>query len=353
MCGFQSQVKGSNPITSSSGLNRRHTRSLQSFSPERALWLTWIHQLRNNDIAAALSVELCELIAPWRSRILRYLWCSYKTSIVLARRRPRFLFAQNPSLVLVILLLAYKPLFRYRLILDSHNAGLFPLEGRYAFLQALSRYFQRRADLNIVSNERLAEHVAASRGKSFVLPDPIPTIPDLAPLSLKGTKKILFICSFAADEPYREVFMAARHLIPHVHIYVSGDHTRVPLTIRQTVPPNVSFTGYVSDAEYVRYLRSVNAVLVLTEREDCLVRGAYEAVAAEKPMILSDHEVLRSFFGQHIVYTQNNAEQICKNILLALSKEDELRTHIGDLGERLRRQWAPKIEQLRQVLNEL
>jgi hypothetical protein len=45
-------------------------------------------------------------------------------------------------------------------------------------------------------------------------------------------------------------------------------------------------------------MRSVDATIVLSERENCLLCGAYETVASEKPMILSNKEALRNYFDK-------------------------------------------------------
>jgi glycosyltransferase involved in cell wall biosynthesis len=323
------------------------------FPSQRSLWLTWMHQRRNDDIAAALGVELFEILAPFRNRILRYLWCSYQTFVKLSRKNPEFVFAQNPSIILAVLLLALRPLFRYRLILDDHNAGVFPLEGEYAVLQAVSRYLLRKADLNIVTNPAIAQYVTANGGRAVVLPDPVPNLPDLPPRLLMGTKQVLFVCSFSRDESYGEVLSAARYLPPKVVIYVSGDSSRLPPAVRAEVSPNIVFTGYVSDREYTQYLQSVNVVLVLTHRENCLVRGAYEAIAARKPLILSNRRALRRFFGEEVLYTENRAADISKTILSALAREDELRARMRKLDDRLRKDWLPMLAKLRETLSQM
>jgi hypothetical protein len=64
--------------------------------------------------------------------------------------------------------------------------------------------------------------VEINGGKSFVLPDKIPDLPRIKTLPLKGKYKFLFICTFASDEPYNEVFEAARCVGPDICIYVSG-----------------------------------------------------------------------------------------------------------------------------------
>ena len=56
-----------------------------------------------------------------------------------------------------------------------------------------------------------------------------------------GPLQVVFVCSYAPDEPYLELIEAARLLGPAVTIYITDDHRRLPATLR--VPPNVRLTG--------------------------------------------------------------------------------------------------------------
>ena len=144
----------------------------------------------------------------------------------LMRVSPRRVWFLNPSLVLSLLMLAYARARRAFLIVDAHNAGISPLEGRVPLLNALSRLLQRRADLTVVTNAPLAEHVAANGGRPFVLPDPIPHLDGFESERLGGQANLLFICTYAMDEPYAEVFAAARSLSPTIRIFVSGNYAK-------------------------------------------------------------------------------------------------------------------------------
>ena len=57
--------------------------------------------------------------------------------------------------------------------------------------------------------------------------------------------------------------------------------------------------------EYVSMLYSVDATIDLTNRENCLVCGAYESVAAGKPMILSKTQALMEYFNKGAVYVEH------------------------------------------------
>ena len=47
-----------------------------------------------------------------------------KTIVILLAKRPQILVVQNPSAFLTILAIILKPLLRYFLVVDAHNAGV-------------------------------------------------------------------------------------------------------------------------------------------------------------------------------------------------------------------------------------
>ncbi len=60
-------------------------------------------------------------------------------------------------------------------------------------------------------------------GRPFVLPDPIPELPaGVAPDGAAGKLQVLFICTYASDEPYSAVVQAAGAFIDQAQIYITG-----------------------------------------------------------------------------------------------------------------------------------
>jgi hypothetical protein len=84
----------------------------------------------------------------------------------------------------------------------------------------------------------------------------------------------------------------------------------------------VILTGYLSEEEFDRYLLSCDVVLDLTTRDNCMVCGAYEGVAAEKPLLLSDNEATAAYFTDGVELTNNSAVDICEKLVLMLSQLD-------------------------------
>jgi len=217
-------------------------------------------------------------------------------------------------------------------------------------LMGISRFIQRHADLTIVTNEGLQKHVIANKGRPFILPDKIPDILSSTTLrQLKGRANLLFICSYAADEPYEAVIQAAEDLPDDIRIYVTGNYKKAS-RLPAILPPNVELTGFVPVEEFEALLNSADATIDLTTRENCLVCGAYESVAAEKPMILSDTKALRDYFNIGAIYTTHTAVAIQNAIVEAIDRKEELTAQIKRLKKDRIASWDLQRQLIEQYL---
>jgi glycosyltransferase involved in cell wall biosynthesis len=274
---------------------------------DRVLALSWFEHRRTRELCAGLGIELALLETRYRG-VRRYLLLAMRTIALLVRRRPRVLLVQNPSLVLGALSVAVRRVFGYRLIVDAHNEAVVPYANRQPGLTALSRWVIRSADLTVVTNRQLAEIVRNQRGTPFVLPDRIPTPAPGTVRQLGGSFNVVLIATFARDEPIEAVFEAVRGA--DLQLYVTGNRSELDDGIAAHAPPNVQFTGFLSDEDYWGLLRSVDAIVDLTLKADCLVCGAYEALALGKPMLLSRNAAGVELFGDGAIFTDNSPQDI-------------------------------------------
>ena len=132
--------------------------------------------------------------------------------------------------------------------------------------------------------------------------------PATAQPPLQGPFNVVLIATHARDEPVAQVFEAVRGT--DVHLYVTGNPQRMAPALADTVPDNVHFTGFLPDAEYWALLRSADGIIDLTLMPDCLVSGAYEALAVGTPMLLSNNRASMELFGNAATFTDNTAADI-------------------------------------------
>jgi glycosyltransferase involved in cell wall biosynthesis len=180
-------------------------------------------------------------------------------------------------------------------------------------------------------------------GRGFVLQD---AIPDLRRHILGTTSKsggVVFICRFNPDEPVKEVIEAARLLGSETTIYVTG---RVRPEVRAwNLPANIKLTGFLPEKDYLALLQGADAVLVLTTRDHTLTCGAYEGLAFQKPLVLSDKPALRSYFGEDLVYVDNTAESIAAGIRRVYSAKHVYDVASATAAERLDVNWRTRFRE--------
>ena len=232
--------------------------------------------------------------------------------------------------------------FAKSLVVDAHNEGVRPFNARYNCLLPIYRFIQRRADLTIVTNEKLAHFVQENRGRAIVLPDKIPQLKRPRRIGLKGEVNIVFICTFEKDEPFREVIAATRLLKDKIHLYITGRYEKISENLMGSAASNLTFTGFLSEQDFADLLFSCDAIMDLTLMEDCLVCGAYEAVSLGKPMILSDTQALRQFFHAGAVYTANDRESIASAMHQMADKRERLQAESRALKESLETEWQTR-----------
>jgi glycosyltransferase involved in cell wall biosynthesis len=304
------------------------------------VWITWEIQRRNRSMSLLLGVSLYEMITS-RKGFSRYVELVIRTFCLVARKNPNRVFIQNPSIVLNMFILLLKPVFRFRLIVDEHNAGIYPLEGRSRLLNFFARTIVRFADIVIVTNQSLADVCEEWGGNPVIKPDPLPTLQMSG--SDDGDNKciansespftFLFICSWATDEPYEELIKSASKLDQQdMELRITG---RFPDRFKCGVAKNVKLLGFLTEEDYVRELFTCSAVIVLTNRENCLNCGAYEAVSAGKPGVLSDKEILRSYFHQGFIFTTNNSVDIARAVYDVKDQADALQRKVQVLRHEL------------------
>ncbi|CAN5737920.1 glycosyltransferase [soil metagenome] len=279
----------------------------------------------------------------------RYFKASMRTMRLLFDRTPTIIFAQNPSIVLAAMIVIYGKQRGRVAVIDAHNAALERLEDANV-LGFVSRWLVRHAFLTLVSNAALATLVEAKGGRAAVLPDPLPKFSPRPIVSLRGSYNVLFICTWAADEPYEAVLEAARGLPEDIHIYVTGSSRGRECSIEGGVPDNVSLTGFVPEDAFEDLLHSVDLVVDLTTREDCLVCGAYEGVAAGTPLLLSDTQALREYFDSGTLFTDNSRDDISRRIVEARARHEELRMEILELSGRIPQRWADHLRAVEELL---
>lgn len=293
-----------------------------------------------------LNADLHEVVSPYKNSVVRYVYCALRTLLLLYKLKPRVLIVQNPSVVLGLWCLPLRFFWGFKLIVDAHNAGIYH---ENVFVAWLNKLLMRSADLTIVTNQALAQVVMGNRGAAFVLPDPLPNFPEEYRRLQIVPNTAMFVCSWASDEPYVNVFDAAK-LTPEIAYAVTGASKGREKDYGAPLPDNVTLTGYLSDEAYERLLHQSMVVIDLTTRDNCMVCGAYEAVAAQTPLITSDNSALRAYFESGTVFCDNSTESIAAAVAAVQAEFGRYKSEITELSYLLERSWQEQVSALKLIL---
>ena len=312
--------------------------------------VSWQEHRRTREICANLGIELHELCT--RSRGLRrYAELVPRTVSLFARNRGKTVIVQNPSLVLTLLAVLVRPLFRLRVIMDAHNEAVEPYLNPSAAIRKLTHWLLGRANYVIVTNRHLAQVVSAKRGHPIVLADRIPEAPAAVAAARDARFRVVFVCTFARDEPLDEVLAAAGALGADYEFLVTGNDKHLPANVRAAAPSNVRFTGFLSEQDYWAALRHSDLVVDLSLIDNCLVCGAYEALAVGTPMVLSGSAASQELFGTAACYTDNSAASIASAVGEARGKVATLRAQATAVRDRMTQTWEQQASALRTLLD--
>lgn len=311
------------------------------------IWISWEGQRRTVILSKEFNAKLF-ILESKKSKVFRYLELSFKTISLLLKEKPRYVFAQNPSIILAALVCTLKKPLKFTSIIDRHTN--FKIEHRdswnpkWLVFRCLSNYSLKMSDYTIVTNKYLKLLIRNYSKQTIVLPDRIPILTTDGSTeheSPTGIHRAFFVCTFADDEPYREVFEAFRDL-PDIHLEVTGNYRKGLTNLEiEALPDNIKLLGFVSNQSYINHLHECDFTIVLTNQEFTLNCGAYESLAANKPMLLSNTKAIRSYFTFGANYTQDSsAENIREEIRSLINELQKQRDDIKKNLPQMKSEWS-------------
>lgn len=315
------------------------------------VWISWETQRRSIELAKTLN---CKLYLFKSSGILRYPRNIINTFKVICNASTHTIFVQNPSMILATVVCIYKYISKKKVIVDRHSTFFLDSTNRYSIksiiFRALHKFTIKNADLTIVTNKYLANIVEEMDGNAFVLPDKLPEINQTKNYDVDGQFNVLLISSFGEDEPIEEVFKAMEKVnVKNLKLYVSGNYNKLTKALKLNVPSNVVFTGYLEEQDYMNLLYSVDAIMVLTTEDYCMLCGCYESVSVCKPIITSNKSVLQDYFKGSI-FVDNNSEDIINGIYDLVDNYEFYKENVIKLKSILEDKWCRKLNEMESLI---
>ncbi len=276
----------------------------------------------------------------------KYVLQAVRTLQVLFARRPGLVFVQNPPFVCGLVVHIYCRVTGAAFVLDYHSAAFASI---WNWALPIQRFLARRAIANTVTNQHWADVVRSWSADALVLGYPLAGFALGEPFPVQAGFNVVFICTFADDEPVEAVLKAAGQL-PDVHFYITGDARRAPAHVLASAPPNVVFTGFLSEERYAGLLREAQVLVALTTRDHTLQCGGYEAVSLGKPLITSDWPFLREAFSKGTVHVLNTAEGIRDGVQVARKIHPSLENEMQAFREEIKKEWRAQLDILEEVI---
>ena len=276
----------------------------------------------------------------------KYVLQGLRTWQVLLTEHPRVVHVQNPPFVCGLVVYLYCRFTGAQFVLDHHSAAF---ARAWDWAVPVQKFLAQRAITNIVTNQHWANLIGSWNAHALIMGDPFLALPPGEMFHVEPGFNIAFVGTFAPDEPLEAALEAAARL-PSVHWYITGDARRKPKSFFDTLPTNVSCTGFLPDAQYVGLLQAVDAVMVLTTRDHTLQLGGCEAVAAGQPLITSNWPFLQDFFSKGTIYVANTADGICNGVLAMQQEKGRLEDEMARFRDAARREWAAQFAQLSKLV---
>jgi exopolysaccharide biosynthesis WecB/TagA/CpsF family protein len=304
---------------------------------------------RSAEIAAALGGEAAcffdrRLTRRWLVP-LRYLISAVLTARYLWRRRPRAVIATNPPLIPGYVAWAYGAAFARPVVLDTHPAGFGAQGDRVSGrLQAAHRWLARRVTATMVTDPHWVGQLEAW-GADGVVVHEAPPLWTVGPARVPGPRPVvLFAGTFGGDEPVEALLGAAR-LCSEADIWVTGDPRRSTPGLLDDLASNVTLTGFLGREDYPRAMDEADVVITLSTEPTSVMRAAYEAVYAGRPLVVSDWPGLKALFP-YAVTVANDPEDIARGLREVLARHDDLRAAAGDARQVQMHRWEEQREAL-------
>ena len=318
--------------------------------PSECLALAWFYHRRFESLTPPLGIPRVVLSTRVR-KPFREILLSFRTLRLLLNSRPKVVLVQNPSLICTLLIALLRPFFGYQIVVDAHGDAVIPYAHNWKVVRAVTFFLLKYAALTIVTNLGLAARVLAHGGRPFVLCDNLPTVSEHCRSDLGPGKHVMFISTYASDEPHAELFQAAEMLRSKgVTFHVTGKVRSDTLSRLPPKPDNVVLTGFLAEHDYWRLLVSCDVVVDLTTMPDCLVCGAYEAIAAGRALVLTDNAPSRELFENAALYTENCASAIAARVTDALMRQAELEAAAQRHAVKMQSTWDLKARGLTRLI---
>ena len=225
------------------------------------------------------------------------------------QERPSILILQLPQGPLLLEGVLLKKNFNCKIVVDVHTGFVYGHTLKGLILNKAFNKLLHYVDLVIVHNDDILDILHPSIiEKTEVVYDPWMFIQSTEQTSLKD-RYLVFPASFSPDEPLAEV-LSAVNKYKNIKVVVTGNFYRNPSLLHFS-SSRIEFVGFLNRQDYEKLLANSYGIITGTKDEYTLMMSAWEAVAFQKPLLLSYTKTLKNMFDDYAVfYNWKNRESI-------------------------------------------
>ena len=251
-----------------------------------------------------------------------YIQGFYNTFLKYLKERPATLILQLPQGPLLLEGILLKKNFNCKIVVDVHTGFVYGHTFKGLIINKPFNKLLNYADLVIVHNNEILDLLHPSIiAKTEVVYDPWMFI-QLTEQPSSDDNYLVFPASFSPDEPLLEVLSAVNEY-KKIKVVVTGNYYRNPSLLRFS-SSYVEFTGFLSREDYEKLLLNSSGVITGTNNEYTLMMSAWEAVAFQKPLILSETRTLRNMFDGYAFFYSWKSRKSILNVLPKVFSERDL-----------------------------
>jgi glycosyltransferase involved in cell wall biosynthesis len=281
---------------------------------------------------------------------IRYFYLLFWTITALIKSKPGVIFVSTPPTFCPIIVFAYAKFFNCAYVVDASHTATMAYWRKVPFGFWFNKLVMNQSLATLVHNECIKKLTDKQGIDSIVLETKVPELQVTNEKTIADNFTVLAPCSFDADEPIDEIFSAAE-LMPDINFSVTGSYARLNKEKVNRCPTNLTLTGFLSERDYDLLLNSVDVVLVLTT-DDYPVRprGASEAIAAEKPLIVSLNQATKSHLNKGTILIDNTTEEITQGIFKMKNQYEQYKSEIKQLKDERISQYKLEMRELNNLI---
>jgi len=307
---------------------------------KRWLFLGWSYSRRSEDIAIIMGIEYFYFPLSQRIRFFQFPLLFIKTLLFLSKKRPEVIFIQHPPVHAILPVFLYCLFTKTQFIIDSHiipGTTITEKPHHHIYL-LLHRFYSYYAAVTLFHSDVILKRFKRWRCRCMVLENPVRNLEIKGNFPVRERPAVGMVSSFSPDEHILDVIESAKKL-KDVYFYITGKKNKIPPGLVKSAAENICFTGYIKGDDYYEFLKSMDTVIVLTDREESALLGAYETISCGTPLVLSDTWIMRYYFPIGAIFVENRKEAIGKGIRKALEENEKLRREMRELkGEKIEKQ---------------